>query len=297
MLFKNLQIYRLKNWPVTIADLEKRLAAHQLAPCGSGEFAVTGWVSPRQDDAFVSAIAGQWLIAFGVEARLLPAAVVREEVAALAAVFVAENGYRPGRKQMREWADEVTRKLLPRAFIRRRRTLVWIDPANGWVGIDAASRAKAEEVLELLHKTFDHLPLALLHTARSPTSAMSDWLANEEPVNFTIDMDCELRDVSGDGSIVRYARYPLWGSDVRDYVTSGKLPTRLAMTFDKRVSFVFTEKLEIKRLEFLDVTREKLGVSDDAECLVDEEYVEFALMTGEFARLIPALVEALGGEA
>ena len=42
---------------------------------------------------------------------------------------------------------------------------------------------------------------------------------------------------------------------------AGKLPTRLALTFDDRISFVLTEKLEIKRLDFLDVVRDQVGVT------------------------------------
>jgi len=73
------------------------------------------------------------------------------------------------------------------------------------------------------------------------------------------------------------------------------MPTRLALTFDDRVSFVLTEKMEIKRLDFLDVVKEKVDASgaEDARALFD---AGFALMTGEIALLLPALVEALGGE-
>jgi recombination associated protein RdgC len=77
-------------------------------------------------------------------------------------------------------------------------------------------------------------------------------------------------------------------------LAAGKLPTRLALTFDDRVSFVLTEKTEIKRLQFLDVVREQLDDKEtDAQALFD---AGFALMTGELRLLLPALVEALGGE-
>lgn len=73
------------------------------------------------------------------------------------------------------------------------------------------------------------------------------------------------------------------------------MPTRLALTYDDRVSFVLTEKTEIKRLDFLDVIKEKVDESgaEDAQALFD---TGFALMTGELQRLLPAVVAALGGE-
>jgi recombination associated protein RdgC len=59
------------------------------------------------------------------------------------------------------------------------------------------------------------------------------------------------------------------------------------------VSFVLTDKLELRRLDFLDVAREELGNEDDAEALFD---AEFSLMVGELTRLLPALMAALGEE-
>ena len=75
----------------------------------------------------------------------------------------------------------------------------------------------------------------------------------------------------------------------------GKLPTRLALTFDDRISFVLTEKLEIKRLDFPSTscaTRWAEADKDDAEALFN---AEFALDDRRLAHLLPAVVAALGG--
>ncbi|MDR0702384.1 MAG: recombination-associated protein RdgC [Azoarcus sp.] len=294
MWFRNLQLYRLPGgWDIAPAELEARLMARPLQPCGAQDMVSNGWVSPRGDDALLRTVGRQWLIALGVESRLLPAAVVRQEADERAAELAEQQGYKLGRKQMRDLCEQVTQELLPRAFTRRRRIHAWIDPVGGWLGIDASSQARAEEALEHLRKTFDHFPLALLRTAHSPASAMADWLAGEAPANFTIDQDCELRSASEEKATVRYAHHPLDGGEIKDHLTAGKMPTKLALTFHDRVSFVLTDKLELKRLDFLDVVREELGSEDDAEALFD---AEFALMTGELAHLVPALLEALGGE-
>jgi len=294
MWFKNLQLYRLPaGWEIDPAQLEARLNTRLLQPCGSQDRESRGWVSPRGDEALLRAVGKQWLIALGVESRLLPASVVRQEAEVRAAAFAEKQGYRPGRGQMKDLREQITQELLPRAFTRHRRTWVWIDPVDGWLGVDASSVGRAEEVLECLRQALDDLPLTLLRFARSPASAMADWLAGEAPVGFTIDQDCELRSMSEEKATVRYAHHSLDGSEIKDHLVAGKLPTRLALTFNDRVSFVLTDKAELKRLDFLDIVREALGNEDDAEALFD---AEFALMTGELARLLPALVEALGGE-
>ena len=295
MWFRNLQLYRLPvGWKIDAAQLEAQLAARPLQSCGSQDMESRGWIAPHGEDVLLRAVAGHYLITLGVESRLLPSAVVREEAETRAEALAERQGFKPGRKQMRELCEQVTQELMPRAFVRHRRVNVWIDPAGGWLGVDAPSATRAEEVLECLHQTFDSFPLKLLRTERSPVSIMADWLAaGAAPTGFSIDQDCELRSVSEEKSTVRYAHHPLDGGEIKDHLVAGKLPTKLALTFNNRVSFVLTDKLEIKRLDFLDVVREKLADEDDAGALFE---AEFALMTGELTQLLPALLEVLGGE-
>lgn len=297
MWFRNIQIYRLPApWNITAEALEEQLARRRFQPCGSQDQESRGWAAPCAGDALVHSVGGQWLIALGFEQRLLPASVVKQEAEERAEKIAAEQGYKPGRKQMRELREQILQEFLPRAFTRRRRVFSWIDPVNGWLCIDAPSQSRAEDVLESLRDVLDALPLALVRTERSPSSAMADWLASgEAPAGFSIDQDCELRSVTEDKAVVRYVRHTLEGSEVRAHLEAGKLPTRLALTFDDRVSFVLTEKFEIKRLEFLDVVKEKMedAGAEDAQAVFD---AGFALMTGELVKLLPELIGALGGE-
>ncbi|WP_417069772.1 recombination-associated protein RdgC [Niveibacterium terrae] len=296
MWFKNLQLYRLPApWNIDLAKLEERLAKRPFQHCGSQDLATRGFSSPNRSDALVFASNQHWLIALGTEQKLLPASVVNQVAADRAEEIEAQQGFKPGRKQVKEIKEAVTQELLPRAFPRRRKTFAWIDPVRGWLVVDAASAAKADEVIETLREVLDELPLRLLDTEVSPSSAMADWLAGgDAPANFTIDRDCELRSVTEEKATVRYVHHPLEGEDIPKHLADGKVPTKLGLTFDERISFVLTERLEIKRLAFLDVIQEeaeKNGTGGDEQFEVD-----FVLMTAELARFLPHLVEALGGE-
>ena len=296
MWFKNLQLYRLPTlWAIDLASLEEQVARGPFVKCPSNQPLSHGWVSPRRDGALVFALDRQWLLALSVEQRLLPGSVVIEEVRERAEAMEAQQGYAPGRKQLKELRERVTEELMPRAFTRRRSTFVWIDPQNGWLCVDASSPAKAEEVIEHLRHCLDEFPLTLLHTQVSPASAMADWLAGgDAPAGFTIDRDCELKASGDEKSAVRYVRHPLEGDEIKAHLASGKLPTRLALTWDDRISFILSEKLEIKRLAFLDLLKEQPQKSAEH---ADEQFdADFALMTGELSRFLPQLVEALGGE-
>lgn len=297
MWFRNLQLFRLPvRWEITLEQLENQLRRGAFQRCPSNELMSRGWVSPRGDGPLVYALNRQWLLCLCVEQRLLPAAVINEVTAERAAELSTQSGFPPGRKQMRELRERVIEELMPKAFTRKRTTRVWIDPQQGWLGIDAASPAKAEEVLEHLRWSLDEFPLELLHTHCSPTAAMADWLASgEAPAHFSIDRDCELKSFSEEKAAVRYVRHPLEGEEIRAHLAAGKAPTRLALTWNDRISFVLTDKLEIKRLSFLDLLKEDAEQnSDNAEEQFDGD---FALMSGEFGRFLPDLIEALGGEA
>jgi recombination associated protein RdgC len=221
--------------------------------------------------------------------------VVNQVAKARAQEVEEQQGYKPGRKQMKEIKERVTDELLPKAFSIYRDTRVWIDPKNHWLVIDAAASAKADEVLGLLGKSIDPFPLESLYVAMSPAAAMTGWLAADEaPSNFSIDQDTELRASGESRAAIRYVKHTIDTDDVRRHIQSGKQCTRLAMTWADRVSFVLTESLDVKRIAPLDVLKEN---SDSMSQNDDEKFdSDMALMTGELAKLMDELVEALGGE-
>lgn len=297
MWFRNLQLYRLPvGWDVDPAALDASLARHALAGCGAMDMQSMGWLPPREDERFVVTLHGQLLLAFGVERKLLPTAVVNQMAKDRAVEIGEREGRSLGRREMRELKARVTDELLPRAFVRRRVTRAWIDPEHGWLAVDAAAKSAAEELLSQLLKSVEALPARLLKTRFSPVAAMTAWLeAGEAPAGFTLDRDLELRAPGEERAIVRYVRHHLEGDEIRAHIAEGKQATRLALTWNERISFLLTEDLQIKRLSFLDLLKEES--EGQAETDAERFEIDFALMTGELAKLLAALVEALGGEA
>lgn len=291
MWFKNLQVFRVRG---TTEMLEGDLSVHLLEPCGSAQGASMGWVPPMQfDDAYVHEFAGQLLIALGVEEKLLPAAVIRQHALARAQTIERDEDRRVGRREFRDLQERALQELLPRAFVRRRTTYAWIDPVNGWLAVDAASPARADELLEQLLRAAVDLNVAPLRVRQSPAAAMTGWLADgAAPSGFSIDQDAELQ--SAGHARVRYARHALDGDDIPAHIAAGKVATRLGMTWGDKISFVLDEKLQLKRLGFLDILKE--SAEGQAENGAERFDLDFTLMTGELAHLLGDLVEALGGE-
>ncbi|WP_032973686.1 recombination-associated protein RdgC [Bordetella hinzii] len=296
MWFKNLKIYRLSApWTLTGEQLEESLARHAYQSGNNLEMQSLGWISPRENASLAHSVNGQILLSLRAEKKLLPATVVNQVARARAQEIEEQQGYKPGRKQMKEIKERVTDELLPRAFSIYRDTRVWIDTVNHWLVIDAAASAKADEVIGMLVKTVDPLPLENLYVAQSPAAAMTGWLAADEaPANFSIDQDTELRASGESRAAIRYVKHSIDADDVRRHIQSGKQCTRLAMTWADRVSFVLTESMDIKRVAPLDVLKE----NPDSVAFNDDEKFDsdMALMTGELAKMLAELVEALGGE-
>ena len=138
MWFKNLQVYRLPaNWDMSVERLEEQLAKKPFHPCGSQDMESRGWLSPLGNEVLAHAVGGQWLVCLGFEHRLLPSAVVKQEADERAEELAEQQGFKLGRKQLKELREQVTQELMPRAFTRRRRVFAWIDPVGGWLVIDA----------------------------------------------------------------------------------------------------------------------------------------------------------------
>jgi len=297
MWFRNLQIFRLTpDWAYSTDALAAALQRGIFQSCGASDRQALGWVPPRgEDGALVFSVEHQQLIALGIEQKLLPMSVVRQYAAAKLEQIAAAQGYKPGRKQTREVIDQVEGELLPRAFVKRSLTYVWIDPINRWLLVDASSSTRADEVMEQLKLSLGELHVTLVKTQLAPATAMTQWLAaGAAPGSFSIDRDCELQAAADERPAVRYVRHNLDSDEVRNHIASGKTATRLALTWNDRVAFVLTEQLQVKKLAFLDILKE--DAEHQSENADDLFAANFTLMCGELSRLLAHLVEVLGGE-
>ena len=121
MYFKNLQPYRLSTErPITAEGLHEQLATKPFHPCGSQDFESRGWVEPCQDGSLVHESGLDWLVCMQTETKILPPAVVQQEADKRAKEIEEQQGFRLGRKQMKELREQITQELLPRAFTRSR---------------------------------------------------------------------------------------------------------------------------------------------------------------------------------
>lgn len=298
-MFKNVTLYRLQpGWTPTLDDMEAALDAARFVPCGATQDKSFGWIEPRGQlhGPLVESVNGQRILRFMIETKAVPGAVVKKKAQEAADHIEATTGRKPGKKETKALREDALQSLLPQAFARQSQTWVWIDLENGWLVTDAGSQGKNDEIITALIKSFDGLAVALLNTAMTPQTAMTQWLMAESddewPAGIAVERECELKSHDEEKSVVKFTRHHLLTDEVRKHITEGKLPSRLALSWEGRVGFVMTESMQLKKVSFLE------GVFDDRPSGTDDDPfdTDVALSTGELQQLIPALIDALGGE-
>jgi len=292
-MFKNATIYRIaKQWSGSAEAIEEALQKTPFMPCGATQEKSAGWVPPRGEASglLCEAVGGQYVMRFLAEQKMLPASVLNRKVQEKADAIEREFGRKPGKKEKRDLKDEAKLDLLPMAFTKQASMWVWLDPVAGFLWIDTASQGKADEVVTLLVESLKGFGVALLDTQTSAQAAMAHWLLTQEPpAGFSIDRECELKAADESKAVVKYGRHPLDIDEVKEHVQHGKLPTKLALTWDDRVSFVLDDSLRLRKIAFTDTVLDQAGDEGGFD-------TDVAIATGELRKLLPDLITALGGE-
>jgi recombination associated protein RdgC len=298
-VFKNAVIYGIarSNPLPAMEDIEERLQARAFAECAPTQRMSTGFVPPRGEKhgALVENIGGELIMRIATETRAVPGPIVKRELDKRLDQIQQETGRRPKGKRAKEVKEEILHEMLPKAFPRRASMLAWLSPNSTLLVLDASGSKRADDALSLLADVFgSDCRFHLLQTQTTATSFMASSLLDESgvPAGFGIDRECELKQPDSEKASVRYSRHNLDMDEVREHIKQGKLPTRLAMTWSGRVSFVLTEALVLKKLQLLDVVFESASSESEADAFD----TDVAIFTGEMRRFIPDLVDALGGQ-
>lgn len=300
MWFRNLLVYRLtQDVPFDVDALETALAAKAARPCASQELTTYGFMAPfgKGGDAPLVHQSGDFLLlAARKEERILPGSVVRDALKDKVDEIEAQQMRKVYKKERDQLKDEIVMSFLPRAFIRRSSTFAAIAPKLGLILVDTASAKKAEDLLSTLREAIGSLPVRPLNVKMAPTATLTDWVKTQAaaPDFFVLD-ECELRDTSEDGGVVRCKRQDLTSEEIQLHLSAGKLVTQLSLAWQDKLSFVLDDKLAIKRLRFEELLQDQ-AAQDGGEDALGQLDASFTLMMLTFADFLPALFEALGGE-
>ncbi len=279
MWFRNARPYRLPGrLGIDASELSQRLSRRPFQPCRPSQPVSSGWVAALSDDAtdFVHKSGDYWLIRLQREERLLPASVIRSGVNSRIQEIQTGQGRRVQRKERLDIVDEVTQDLMPRAFTKSQYLEALISDREGWLWVNTASAARAEDLISLLREGLGNLHVVIPEAQKSPIVVMSQWLLNGGlPEGLSLGSDVDLEDPQEEGGVVRVRGLYLESDEIRRHIESGKQAVRLALSWQDQVDFVVDKDLSLRRIRFSD---ELKGISEelhedvlarrDADCLL-----------------------------
>lgn len=309
MWFKNLLLYRLHGAPEhaqesaqapSLDALGDALEAHASRPLGTADARRLGWTAPAGrlgSGQYVHEIQGHRLLSALRQERLLPASVVKEELDEQVADIEASEGRKVTRKEKTSLKEQITEELLPRAFVRSQKTDLWWDTRRGLIGINASSRTRAEDILDLLRETLGSLKVTPLATQTLPIRAMTTWLNDPatRPTDMQLGDQVELK-AKGDDGVLRARQVDLDGDDIQQLLETGRQASKLALGIEGRLSFVLHDDLALKSLRFGDALIEEADHADDGDDAILRLETDFILMAHALTEDIERLIGWLGGE-
>jgi len=290
-MFKNALIYTFTGQP-SLLVAEEGMQAFE--PCAPSQDKATGWASPRglENSPLIESVGNQWIAKFIIETKSVPGSLVKRHLDDRIAKIEQEQGRKPGRKESRELREDIVRDLLPSAFPKTAAVWVWIDRSRSRIVLDTSSQNKADEVITALVRAFDGITIAPLNTQKLPQMCMTAWLQDSDtaPECFVLGRHVELKSYDEMKSVVKFDRHHLDDEQMRLHIGQGKLPVKLALEWEGRVSFVLTEGMALRKIAFMDGAMESRD--DDADAFD----ADVAIATGELGPLIHGLEDVLGGQ-
>src|SRR5690606_27860425 len=197
--------------------------------------------------------------------KILPAAVINEEMQPKLEAMEQEKGRPLSRKEKQSLKEELQLSLLPRAFSRSSLTQGYYDPQNQWLVINSGSASKAEDVLALLRKALGSLPALPWLDNHKLNTHLQLWLQNQAlPQGFVLGSDAELKAPDDEGAKVKFSNHLLSADEVQSHLQD-KLVTSISLEQADAISLAVTDDGAIKRIKFHDVLtghNDELGWED-----------------------------------
>ena len=295
-MFRNVRYYRFDGrWPESEEAASQNLESAGFEACGPLTERSSGWVpiDPDTSDSLVRRVHGADLLKLRSQSRVLPAAVINEELETRIEAFRRRMQEAPSPREKRRLKAETRDELLPKAMLKSDRIWGYVDLKDKVIGIDAAQEAAAERFLRRLQAPFDDLNVRPLLYKQPVDELLTGILLGDAPNQFAAGRECRMQDMADSGSIVRWSNFDLSDRTIRNQVANGLRLTHLAVEYDNVMSCVLDENGVITKLRFP-------GMDDDVESHDDPLArldAEFVLIAGTLRRLLADLKKLLGGFA
>ena len=295
-MFRNVRFYRLDGvWPESEEALSTSLEQAGFEPCGPLTERSSGWVAvdPDTSDLLARRLNGADLIRLRSQSRVLPAAVINEELEVRIEEFRKRMQEAPNPREKRRLKAEARDELMPKAMLKSDRIWGYVDLKEKVLGIDTALDSVAERFLRRMQASLDGINIRPLQFMKPVDELLTGIFFEDAPRQFSLGRECRMQDLGDAASKVRWTDFDLSDKSIRDHVANGMRLTHLSIVYDNIMNFVLDENGVLSKLKFV-------GMDDDNEDHNDplaRQDAEFVLITATLRNLLGDLKKQLGGFA
>ena len=300
MWFKNARLYTadfsdLKDIFKNETEVEDAVESAPFRPCQANEISTVGFAPLfGGETAFAFETSGARFFRLVEETKLLPAAVIREQLNELVAKREAELKREIRKNEKEALKTALTNQLLARAFATRREMLVYANPEHGTVAVSASSAKRAEKAIAMLRQAFTTFPARVLQPRCAVEDRMTAWISkNELPDRFTLGTDVVLKSTEEEGGVIRASKEDLSSDEIAVHIEAGKVTTELQLTYQDSLSFVLTSDIALKRMKPTDqyLERNLPEKSDDRTADLQAHLVLQGALLGELSEYLLTLFD------
>ena len=270
-LLANIQFFHLET--IDTSDLETKLSNRAFVPCQSSQAYSMGWVPPLDLASLHHREQGAILLRLRKQEKVLPQQAIKEAVQAKQQEIEKDREQPLSRKERLALKNEITNQLILTALVKSTYFWVVIDPQQGWLMVDTASSAVADEVVSFLRGTLGALSTSFPVIAKDPDQVMTSWVEKSPPDGYLLGNAIELRQ---DEEVVRCKNIQLDKEEVLTHIKAGKYVTQLELEWGELLTFTLTNLLSIRLVR----PTELLAIEDD------DESSNATLLAAKFAALL-----------
>ena len=296
MFFANAMSYQLKKgFLLDLTKIEEQLNELKLPEIGATELSKIGWTKALNmtgSEMLSHTAAGRTLFAYAKVEKIIPAQTIKEQLLLKIEAAEKESGVAIRNKAKQQLKEDLLIELAATAFIKKTIVRGYVSHENNLIVIDTAAPGTAENFLALLRKTIGSLPVTRLTSNSDVSDLLTAWVVNGPVENFTL-ADCATFESALDkGKRAKFDQEDLQDETVKAHlIDNDYYVSSLKVKYKDVASFDVNEQLNIKKIKFSDLVKEKNADidSDDAIAKFD---ADFCLLAGELDLLIFALIHA-----
>jgi|GEM_PF-339660 len=291
MLFRQLQIFQLKPSSNYFYDqLVENLQLIKFQPCLPSIPLSSGWISPIEeaDAALAEQMNNRLMICMQTEERILPAAVVRQELKEKIKQLEAAHGRKLGKKEKASLKDEVIMTLLPRTFSKLSRIYAYIDIKNNWLVLGTTHKKRTEQFLSLFKKSIGETIINFEIKKIPPI--ITQWIDQKDyPSDFSIEKKAVLQDSNQKNRVIRCQQQDLFVNSISEFIKDGCELKQIALLWRDSIRFVLAEDFTLRSIRFEDELIDQVKEME-AETKQQKFMADFFMMGESFSTLLQDLL-------